>query len=269
MPENLLDNFINFIPEIVAALVIFFLGIYLAIILSRGLRIALTRRQTNPQAVDLLVKISRWTMIILVITIALQQVGFNLTAFLTGIGIVGFTVGFALQDVSKNFVSGLLLLIQQPFNVGEAIEVAGFSGTVIAINLRATEMHTFDGRVVLIPNADVLTNPITNFSRAASRRVALEVGVDYESDLEEVRRVALDALLGMRGLIGTPAQQVSFHTFGVSAIGMTVYYWIDTVQTDPVTAKDEGLVAIKSAFERAGINMPYPVLPARQLASAD
>ena len=267
MPENLLGTIINFIPEIIAALVLFFLGIYLAIILSRGVRIALTRRQINPQVVDLLVRISRWTLIILAVAIALQQVGFNLTAFLTGLGIVGFTIGFALQDVSKNFVSGLLLLIQQPFKIGEAIEVTGFSGTVIAINLRATEMHTFDGRVVLIPNADIFTSPITNFSRASSRRVALDIGVDYESDLEEVRRVAMNALPGVHGLIGTPAPQVSFHTFGASAIEMTVYYWIDTVQTDPVIAKDEGLVAIKSAFEEAGIGMPHPALLPGPLAS--
>jgi small conductance mechanosensitive channel len=204
-------------------------------------------------------------MIVLAITIALQQVGFNLTAFLTGLGIVGFTIGFALQDVSKNFVSGLLLLIQQPFNIGETIEVTGFTGTVISINLRATEMHTLDGRVVLIPNADVFTNPITNFSRAVARRVALEVGVDYESDLEGVRQVAINAIGSVHGLLGTPPPQITFQAFGLSAIEMTVYYWIDTVQTDPATAKDEGLVAMKGAFARAGIHMPYPTLPAGQI----
>jgi len=98
--------------------------------------------------------------LILGIIIALQQVNFNVTAFLTGVGILGFTVGFALQDVSKNFVAGLLLLLQQPFNIGETIQVAGYTGRVSAINMRATELGTHDGQIVLIPNATVFTSPI-------------------------------------------------------------------------------------------------------------
>jgi small conductance mechanosensitive channel len=92
------------------------------------------------------------------------------TAFLTWLGIIGFTVGFALQDVMKNFAAGIILLIQKPFSVGEVIGVNGFDGTVLEITLRTTEMKALDGRLVTMPNADVLSNPIINYTRADRRR---------------------------------------------------------------------------------------------------
>jgi small-conductance mechanosensitive channel len=94
------------------------------------------------------------------VVVSLQQVNFDVTAFLTGVGILGFTVGFALQDVSKNFVAGLLLLLQQPFVIGETIQVTGYTGEVTAITMRATEIKMEDGQLVMIPNATVFTSPI-------------------------------------------------------------------------------------------------------------
>jgi small conductance mechanosensitive channel len=99
-----------------------------------------------------------WSITIAGTITALERF-FPVTAFLAGLGIIGFTVGFALQDIMKNFASGVILLLQQPFHVGETIGVKGFDGTVLAIDLRATEIKAADGRVVILPNADVLANP--------------------------------------------------------------------------------------------------------------
>jgi small conductance mechanosensitive channel len=256
--QALLTKFFNAIPGIVAAVVIFIITLYVSSLISRAVRRALTIRNVNVQAIPLLSKIAYWTVMLLGTMTALQQVNFNLTAFLTGLGVVGFTIGFALQDVSKNFVSGLLMLIQQPFNVGDAIQVKGYGGTVIKIDLRATELHTFDGQVVLIPNADIYTNPITNYSRAASRRVEINTGVAYESDLDLVRSTAIQAVSKLQGLLKDPAPSLYFQQFGNSSIDLTIYYWIDTQKTDPLTAKDAGLIAIQNAFTAAKIDMPFP-----------
>jgi small conductance mechanosensitive channel len=257
--QILLAKFINALPGLISALVIFIITIYLSSLISRAVRKALAARNVNPQAIPLLSKMAYWTVLLLGTITALQQVNFNLTAFLTGLGVVGFTIGFALQDVSKNFVSGILMLIQQPFNIGDAIQVTGYSGTVIKIDLRATELHTFDGQVVLIPNADIYTNPITNYSRATSRRVEIDTGVAYNSNLEQVRRTALDAIANLEGLLKDPAPSLYFQNFGNSSIGLTIYYWIDTQKTDPLTAKDAGLIAIQNAFSAAQIDMPFPI----------
>lgn len=256
--QNMLTRFLEFLPNLVTALVVFFLSLYLAGLLAALVRRALKERKVDPEIVLVSSKITRWTAIILGIIVALEQVNFDVTAFLTGLGIVGFTIGFAIQDVSKNFIAGILILIQQPFDLGDAIQVSGFAGTVDAIDLRATELHTFDGQVVFIPNGDVFTNPITNYTKAVKRRVSLDAGVAYESDPEQVRSVALEAIAQIPGLLSDPAPTLKFQAFGGSTMDLTIYYWIDTKVTDPFTAKDAGLVAIKKAFEAAAIDMPYP-----------
>src|ERR687891_2098139 len=166
---NFVDSFIKGIPNLLTALAIFIVSLYLARILSNILRRALQRRRAPAGVIHLLAELTLWSVIVAGIISALQRF-FNVTAFLTGLGILGFTVGFALQDVMKNFASGVILLLQQPFHVGETIGVKGFDGTVLAIDLRATEMRAADGRVVILPNADVLANPIINYSRANERR---------------------------------------------------------------------------------------------------
>jgi len=254
-----LQKALEFIPRLVSALVIFVGGLWLAGRLAQLLERALQRRQTDPEAALLIRQITRWGLVTLATLAALQQVGFNLSAFLTGLGILGFTVGFAIQDVSKNLVAGMLLLLQQPFDLGDAIEVNGYSGTVLSIDLRATHLRTFDGRDVLIPNTDVFTNAIVNFSRTPRRRVALDVGVAYGSDLRRVREAVLEAVQQVPGALDDPAPDVAFHTFADSSINLTLYFWVDTSVTNPRRAKNDALEAVNAAFARHGIEIPYPV----------
>jgi small conductance mechanosensitive channel len=256
--QLLLTNFIESLPGLIAAAVVIIVTFWVAALVGRAISGSLRRRNASEQATLLLVKTSRWTVLILGLIVALQQVGFNLTAFLTGLGIAGFTIGFALQDISKNFIAGIILLIQQPFSVGDAILVTDIGGVVKAIDLRATEMHTWDGQVVLIPNATFLTNPITNFSRATRRRVEIPIGVDYNSDMETVRRVALESVRGIAGCLEDPAPQILFQGYGESTMNLTVFYWVDPTQTDPFVARDTGLLSIYADFNRAGIHMPFP-----------
>jgi small conductance mechanosensitive channel len=256
--QLLLTNFIESLPGLIAAAVVIIVTIWVAALVGRAVKGGLRRRSASEQAALLLTKISRWTVLILGFIVALQQVGFNLTAFLTGLGIAGFTIGFALQDISKNFIAGIILLIQQPFSVGDAILVTNIGGVVKVIDLRATEVHTWDGQVVLIPNATFLTNPITNFSRATRRRVDIPIGVDYNSDMETVRRVALEAVKDIAGSLDDPAPQILYQGYGDSTMNLTVFYWVDTTKTDPFVARDAGLLSIYAAFNRAGINMPFP-----------
>ena len=256
--QTWIEDFFLFLPNLIAALVIFVLGLIFAALIGRAVQTGLERRKVNPEINSLLTKITRWTVVILSIIIALQQVNFNLTAFLTGLGIVGFTIGFALQDVSKNFVAGILLVVQQPFAIGDAIEVSGYTGTVLEISLRATEIRTPDGRHVFIPNGDVFTNPITNFTRATSRRAEVTVGVDYDSDLEQVRRTAIEAISGVKGLLEDPPPEVVYQNFGGATVDFTLFFWVDNKETNPSAAQDEAIAAIKLAFDRAGIEMPLP-----------
>jgi small conductance mechanosensitive channel len=246
--EALISNLIN-------AAVIFLASLLIAGLARRSVRLATRRRETVSQIVPLLTKVVYWSILLLGLTVALQAVGINLTAVVAGLGIMGFTIGFALQDVSKNFVSGVLLLVSEPFKTGDLIEVSGYTGNVAVIDLRATELHTVDGRVVLIPNADVFTRPITNFSRVRTRRVEFGLGIPYGSDLETVRQTALAAIAQVPGLAAGKTSQIVFQNFSPTAIDMIAYYWIDTDRTDPVLAKDAGLVAADTALKAIGIDL--------------
>lgn len=256
--EQLVVDFLTLLPNLIAALVVFAIGIYLASVVRRLVRKALQRRTDNHQPIALLSQLAYWLVVILVAAISLQMVGFNLTAFLAGLGIVGITIGFALQDVSKNFIAGLLMLIQQPFEIGEFIEVSGYAGKVEMIDLRATQVRTVDGKLVLIPNGEVMISPITNFSRADSRRVEINTGVAYESDPERARQTALEAISAVPGILSDPAPDAIFQNFGNTTFDMSIYFWIDTNQTNVLAAKDAGLNEIKQAFEQAEIDMPLP-----------
>lgn len=257
------QGFVENLPSLIAGLVIFLLSLWLARVISRAIRRVMKRREKDQELTVLIVRLTRWSIIGLGILLALEQAGQDVTALLTGLGILGFTVGFALQDISANLVSGILLLFEQPFDIGDAIDVADYSGTVKSINLRATELITWDGLLVIIPNRDVFTNTITNFSRIEQRRIGLSVGVGYNSDLNHVETVALEAVKSLKGVKEDPAPFFLVDNFGDSAINTTVYYWYDTKAEGLADMTNLGAIALKKALDQAGIDMPSPIRSVR------
>src|SRR5215216_7604835 len=191
--DQFIAFFISGTPKLLSALIIFVLSLYFARLISNVLRRVLQRRRAPAGVVQLLGELVLWSIIVAGTITALQQF-FEVTAFLAGLGILGFTIGFALQDIMKNFASGVILLLQQPFHVGEMIGVKGFDGIVLVIDLPATEIRAADGRVVILPNADVLANPIINYSRANQRRVELSLSLSHASEPGTVRQIVLDAI---------------------------------------------------------------------------
>lgn len=252
------QQFIDALPNIFAALVILVLSFYLARILSRVLVRVLQRQQAAVSVSELLSQMLRWAIISFGIIAALQRF-FNVTAFLTGLGILGFTVGFALQNIMQNFASGIILLIQQPFKVNDNVGIVGYDGTVLAIGLRTTELKTLDGRIIFLPNGDVLSQPILNYTRSNRRRVELPIGVAYDSNTDLVRKTILEEVKKVPGFVNEPEPQVIFHTFGASSIDLNVQFWVDTAINTPITGKDIALSKIKVAFEKKKIEIPYPI----------
>lgn len=255
--DTFVENFIKGIPNLFTAVAIFVASIYLAATFGKLVRRVLGLRKAPEGVSHLLAQLTRWTIIIIGTITALQRF-FDVTAFLAGLGILGFTVGFALQDVMKNFAAGIILLLQQPFHVGEAIGVKEYEGTVLQIDLRTTEMKTFDGRIVILPNADVLANPIINYTRADRRRVDLPVGIPYETDTETARQAVLEAIENVPGIVTEPAAMVGFSSFGDSTLQLSTFFWIDMTKTNPLIAKDEALTRIKMTLENKGIHNSLP-----------
>ena len=258
--QHWLTQILYSIPNILTALFIFLASLCLARVVAGLLRGFLLRRRMVSNVVDLLAHLLYWGILLVGVIMALQRF-FDVTAFLAGLGILGFTVGFALQDVMKNFAAGIILLLQQPFRVGEAISVAGFEGTVLAIDLRATEMSTFDGRMVSIPNASILTNPIINFTRAPRRRVDITLPVPSADDLAAVRSVVLNAMRGAPGSLSDPAPTVGVEQIEAAGVSLTGQFWVDITRANPDQARDAALTRIRSGLEK-------PPAPAASVASS-
>lgn len=254
----LAENFIKSVPNIFVAILFLVISYYVGALIGRLLQGVLVRQNAEPGVTHLLSRTVKWTIIFFGIIVALQRF-FDVTAFLTGLGIIGFTIGFALQNIMQNFVSGVILLVQQPFRVGHVVGIAGYDGTVLKIGLRTTEMKTHDGRIVFLPNADVLSQPIINYTRAQLRRVELPIGVAYDSNPEKIRNLILDEIKNVNGYVNEPEAQVLFHTFGDSSIALDVFFWIDTSLVSTGVAKDNALEKIKRAFEKSKIEIPYPI----------
>jgi small-conductance mechanosensitive channel len=245
------------VPNILTALLIFVLSLYFARVLSNLLKRVLIRHNTASGIIYLLTDILRWTIIVFGAITAVQRF-FDVTAFITGLGILGFTVGFALQNVAQNFVSGVILLMQQPFKVGDDVNVLGLDGAILKIDLRTTEMQTLDGRIAILPNADVLSHVIVNYTRAHRRRVDLPLTVAYGASPEQVRAILLGVVKDVPGYVIAPAPEVTFNNFGNSSIELTVMFWVDTSITRVGIAKNIALINVKDAFEKHNIQIPIP-----------
>lgn len=253
--ETLRDVLLSFLLNLLAALAILVIAVYLARFLSSIVRRLLDHRKIPLGVIQLFSKLTYWTIIVSGVIMALQQF-FNVTAFLAGLGIAGLTVGLALQDVMKNFVAGVILLVQRPFHVGETIGVKGFEGTITTIDLRATEMRALDGRLVILPNSDVLVNPIINYSRTSQRRVDVRLNLPHDCDPVIVRRILLDAARSTPGFMQQPEPSIAFENLTNTAMELNFSFWVDVKKSDPATAKDAVLLKIKSAFAEEGIQIP-------------
>ena len=256
--SNLTAKFLTFLPFLIASLVTFIIGLIVSALASQVVRKTLKKRNMSPELIVWLSRITYWTLFALFTISALQQIGFNVTAFLASLGILGFTIGFALQDISKNIVAGLILLFQKSFSVGHIIGYEEFTGEILSIDMRSVTIQTVDGQIAYIPNSNIFTTTIINYSQATKRRITLESGIPYTTEIDTAEKAVLEALNKIPGILDDPPPDVSFHTFGKDKIGMTIHYWIDPKKSSLVTAKDNGIKAIKAAFKELGIDAPNP-----------
>ena len=211
------------------------------------------------EMLQLIFLITRWSLLIIGTILALDQVDFNVTGFIAGLGVAGFTVGFALQDIAKNFISGLLLLYRQPFNLGDFVKVADFVGAVKEINIRDTVIETIGGEFVIIPNKDVFEKPIINYTQSRLRRRTIFIGLRYEEDTTRATALFLKAIKGVPGVERDPCPKLRASELGNSALQLTAFFWVDQNQNDILDVHSDVVNAIKETAENNQIILPYPV----------
>jgi len=184
----------------------------------------------------------------------------TVTSLLAGAGIIGLALSFAFQDTATNFISGVIIAFRNTLSVGDLVEVEGTFGKVERISLRSTIIKTPQGPSVMIPNKDLLQGSLKNYNSQTIRRVDIEVGVGYESDLDKVESVTIEAIQLLDLTKKEKGVELYYHEFGGSSINFTVRFWIDfREQSQFLKAQSEAIKKINKVYNEHNFNIPFPI----------
>ena len=201
--------------------------------------------------------ITRYLLLVGGFVLAAGVAGIDLSTFGFVAGALGVGVGFGLQNIVSNFISGLILLFERPIQVGDAVDVPGATGTVTQIGIRASTVRTFDGADVIVPNADLISKPVTNWTGSnPDRRFDVSVGVAYGSPLETTAQALLAAARRTPGVHSTTPPEAFFQSFGESALDWTLRVWVRMDESPKVLSDLKR--AVSEELGKAGIEVPFP-----------
>ena len=248
---------VEFVPSLIAALMIltaFWLAYKFTV---RAIRIVLERAGLHATLVKMLVEnVYRLVLLAFALVMAADQVGINVGAALAGIGVVGLAVGFAAQDSLSNIIAGFLIFIDKPFEVGDWVTTAEHLGQVSEITMRSTRIRTKRNIYIVIPNKTIIDSVLVNHSKHGAIRVDVPVGIAYKESIVEARRVMLAAVGRIGRVLAEPAPDLVVTELGASSVNMNLRVWIeDGGDEQPVYF--EVMEASKLALDEAGIEIPY------------
>lgn len=249
-------------PDLIFRVLIFFLVLLvfrtLSRITKRVVRAATDRSKTDMSTLlkNILVSTSGGLVMGLGVLMALSQVGISLGPMLAGLGVMGFIVGFALQDSLGNFASGAMILAYRPFDVGDLVAVTGASGLVKKMNLVSTTIVTLDNQTLVVPNSKIWGDVIKNVTAQTERRVDLEFGIGYDDDIDQAEQVLNEIVTSHEKVLAEPEPVIRLHTLGESSVNFIVRTWTKT--EDYWGVYWDITREVKKRFDREGISIPFP-----------
>jgi len=250
------------LPNIVLASLVLVLAVFMSKYLKKIVRKGLIRTTDNQTVIGVLTNIvvSVFMLIALFIVLNILNLSDAVTALLGTAGVIGLAVGLALQDPLTNLFSGVLMSVRDYYKIGDIIETNGYFGKISKITLRSTIMTSPQGETIIIPNKDVIQNPVKNFSLNGKRRIDISCGVAYGDDLDKVKKIALNAIKDS-GIANNSLPIEMFYTeFGDSSINFKLRYWKNvTAQKDFLSVQDEGIIVLKKAFDSNDVTIPFPI----------
>ena len=203
--------------------------------------------------------IIRYTLVIIGLFIIIQTIGIDLSAIGFLIGALGIGIGFGLHNITHNFISGIIILFERPVKIGDRIEVDNLAGNIVNISARATTIVTNDNIVVIVPNSDLISNRVINWSHNnRSVRFNFPVGVSYKENPEIIRKLLFEVAESNKGVLKKPAPDVLFEKFGESSLDFNLRVWTDEYSDLPNVLKSQLYYAIFNKFKEHNIEIPYP-----------
>lgn len=247
---------LNYGVQVILALVIFFVGGRIAKFCAKLTEKAFTKKKVDKAVSSFVSSIVYALVFAATILMALSQIGIQTTSFIAILGAAGLAVGLALQGSLSNFASGVLIILLRPFKSGDYVEAGGKAGTIIKIEIFSTEMRTPDNKVIVMPNSKIMSDAIINYSREATRRIDLVIGVSYSADLRKAKEVLKAVLDNEPRILKDPAYNVSVSELADSSVNFIVRPWVNSADYWPTYwALIEN---IKIALDDANISIPFP-----------
>ena len=258
--ENLTANVLKLLTiyglKVIAAVIVFVVGRWVAKGLTKFAEKLMNRRQVDPTIISFVTHLTYIALLIFVVLAALGQLGIQTTSFIAVIGAAGLAIGLALQGSLANFAAGFLMLIFRPFKVGDYIEGAGTAGTVEAIQIFTTQLRTPDNKTVIIPNGALTADNIINYSTKGTRRIDLVFGIGYGDDIDHAKNVIMEVLDKEERILEDPATTIGVIELADSSVNFAVRPW---VRADDYWSVYFNLTEnIKKSFDSRGISIPFP-----------
>ncbi|GAB4179910.1 MAG: small-conductance mechanosensitive channel MscS [Wenzhouxiangellaceae bacterium] len=242
--------------QALAALAIFVVGRWIARAIVRATKKMMRTRGMDPILVDFLGTLLNIGLLTLVIIFAINQLGIETTPLVAVLGAAGLAVGLAMQGSLSNLAAGVMLVIFRPFTKGDFVEAGGISGTVERVGIFNTILNTTDNRRIIVPNNEITSNAITNFTANATRRIDLTIGVDYGDDLRTARDVMNRVIRSHEKVLDDPEPVVLLMELADSSVNFAVRSWVAT--PDYWQVRNELLEQLKLELEAAGCSIPFP-----------
>ena len=254
-------GFAERLPYILVALTVFVVFYIAAKLIRSVVRRVSMRRKRHRNVGVVLGRLMQWLVVFLGLMIALVIAlpTFKPAQLVQFLGISSVAIGFAFRDVLQNFLAGILLLLNEPFRVGDQIKMGDHEGTVEEIETRATMIRTYDNRRIVVPNAELFTNAVTVNTAYDKRRLEYDIGIGCGDDIELARRLMLEAIGAAKDVVSDPAPEVLVYEFGESTVNIRARWWIiPPRRSDALDSRDQVLTAIKQALAANGIDLPFP-----------
>ncbi|OOF20569.1 mechanosensitive ion channel protein [Salinivibrio proteolyticus] len=250
------DLLIQYGVNILSALLILIIGNLVVKGLANSLAAVMRKRQMDNAVVEFIHGLVRYLLFIIVLIAALSRIGVQTASVIAILGAAGLAVGLALQGSLANFAAGVLIVTFRPFKSGDYVELAGVAGSVESIQIFSTVLTTPDNKMVVVPNGSVISSPITNYSKHATRRIDYTIGVSYNADLKKTKAILTEVVTNHPLVMKDPAPTIGVMTLADSSVNFVVRPWVKT--SDYWSVYYELLQSMKEALDEHNIEIPFP-----------
>ena len=247
---------VDFGIKFIAAIAIFYIGRLIARFVSKGIHKMMEAQKVDEILESFVTNLVYWALMTFVIIAAINQIGIQTTSLIAIMGAAGLAIGLALQGSLANFAAGVLIVMFRPYRVGDFVEAAGVAGSVVQVQILSTILKTVDNKQIVVPNAQIMSSIITNFSANETRRVDLVICISYNDDIDKTRTIIQELINADNRILKDPACLIAVSELADSSVNIAVRPWVKTANY--MSVKFGLTEAIKKRFDKEGISFPFP-----------